>query len=186
MPVGEVGVFSGGRMESMTEQLSGQWQVLAGHDGLAGSGVPYIVKPQRAEPFIRAFTLSPGHQRAIHDGLRHFLRSDHLPQRRGRRTRARRPSVHALRKDVRAAGSERKRKTKAMNTMLFNPVEQKQGPTTARERTFGFLQRGGRREAVPIQHWMEAWFQAIPDNRRKKFGERTNVRTFRAIFGGYV
>ena len=70
-----------------------------------------------------------------------------------------------------------------MNKMLFNPVEQKQGPTTARERTFEFLQRGGRKEAVPIQHWMEAWLQAIPDNRRKGLEKRLKSERFEQFLG---
>lgn len=70
-----------------------------------------------------------------------------------------------------------------MNEMLFKPVEQKQGPTTARERTFEFLQRGGRSGAVEIRQWIESWFQTIPDNRRKALEKRLKSERFDQFLG---
>lgn len=65
-----------------------------------------------------------------------------------------------------------------MNEMLFKLVEQRHGPQTARETTFEFLQRGGRKEAVEIRQWIESWFQAIPDNRKKGIEKRLTSRHF--------
>ena len=59
-----------------------------------------------------------------------------------------------------------------MNEILFKAVEQKWGPSTARETTFAFLERGGRKEAVEIRQWIESSFQAIPDSQRKALEKR--------------
>ena len=55
-----------------------------------------------------------------------------------------------------------------MNKALFEAVRQEQGPVKPRETTFEFLQRGGRKEAVEIRQWIEAWFQAVPSNLKKR------------------
>ena len=65
-----------------------------------------------------------------------------------------------------------------MNNMLFKPVEQKQGPITAHETTFEFLQRGGSKEAIEIRQWIEAWFEAIPDKQRKALEGRLKSKRF--------
>ena len=70
-----------------------------------------------------------------------------------------------------------------MNEMLFKPVEQRHGLQTARETTFEFLQRGGRKEAVEIRQWIESWFQAIPDNRRKALEGRLKSERFDQYLG---
>lgn len=70
-----------------------------------------------------------------------------------------------------------------MNEMLFKPVEQRQGPSTARERTFEFLERGGRKEAVEIRQWIESWFQAVPDNRKKGIEKRLKAKQFKQFLG---
>ena len=70
-----------------------------------------------------------------------------------------------------------------MNEMLFKPVEQKLGPLGARESTFEFLQRGGRKEAVEIKQWIESWFQAIPDNRKKGIKKRLKAKHFQQFLG---
>ncbi|MDE0313562.1 MAG: hypothetical protein OXM61_01555, partial [Candidatus Poribacteria bacterium] len=46
--------------------------------------------------------------------------------------------------------------------MLFESVEQAEGPIRQRETTFEFLQRGGRKEATEIREWLENWFRKIP------------------------
>ncbi len=70
-----------------------------------------------------------------------------------------------------------------MNEMLFKPVEQRHGPQTARETPFEFLQRGGRIEAVEIRQWIESWFQAIPDNRKKGIERRLKSKHFKQFLG---
>ena len=70
-----------------------------------------------------------------------------------------------------------------MNEILFKPVEQKWGPSTAHETTFDFLERGGRKEAVEIRQWIESWFQAIPDNRRKALEKRLKSERFDQFLG---
>ena len=70
-----------------------------------------------------------------------------------------------------------------MNEMLFKPVEQKQGPSGVRETTFEFLERGGRKEAIEIKQLIEAWFQAIPDNRRKALEKRLKSERFDQFLG---
>ena len=47
--VGKVGVARRGPVPLVPEQLADQGQILAGHDGLAGGGVPQIMQPQPAE-----------------------------------------------------------------------------------------------------------------------------------------
>lgn len=70
-----------------------------------------------------------------------------------------------------------------MNEMLFKPVEQRQGVSTARETMFEFLQRGGRNGAVEIRHWIESWFQAVPDNQRKALEGRLKSKHFKQFLG---
>lgn len=70
-----------------------------------------------------------------------------------------------------------------MNEMLFKSVEQIWGPTTPRETTFEFLQRGGRKEAVEIRQWIESWFQAVPDNRKKGIEKRLKSKHFKQFLG---
>lgn len=70
-----------------------------------------------------------------------------------------------------------------MNEMLFQPVEQRQGPSTARETTFEFLQRGGRNGAVEIRQWIESWFQAVPDDQRKALEGRLKSKHFKQFLG---
>ena len=70
-----------------------------------------------------------------------------------------------------------------MNEMLFKPVDQKQGPLGTRETTFEFLQRGGRKEAVEIRQWIEFWFQAVPDNRKKGIEKRLKSKHFKQFLG---
>ena len=70
-----------------------------------------------------------------------------------------------------------------MNEILFKPVEQKWGPSTARETTFDFLERGGRKEAVEIRQWIESWFQAVPDNRKKGIEKRLKSKHFKQFLG---
>lgn len=65
-----------------------------------------------------------------------------------------------------------------MNEMLFKPVEQRQGPSTAQETTFAFLERGGRKEAVEIRQWIESWFQAVPGKQRKVLERRLKSERF--------
>ena len=54
--VGEVGVAGGGSMPPVSEQLSDQGKVLAGHDGMAGHSVAEVVNPKRAEAGIFAYS----------------------------------------------------------------------------------------------------------------------------------
>lgn len=75
------------------------------------------------------------------------------------------------------------KETKAMNEMLFKPVEQRQGVSTAQETMFEFLQRGGRNEAVEIRQWIESWFQAVPDNKRKALEGRLKSKHFKQFLG---
>ena len=70
-----------------------------------------------------------------------------------------------------------------MNEMLFKPVEQRQGPITAQETTFEFLQRGGRKEAVEIRRWIESWFQVVPDNQRRALEGRLKSERFAQFLG---
>lgn len=56
--------------------------------------------------------------------------------------------------------------------MLFESVEQMEGPIKKRETTFEFLQRGGRKEAVEIRKWMESWFRKIPHKMRLNLESR--------------
>ncbi len=70
-----------------------------------------------------------------------------------------------------------------MNEMLFKPVKQRHGPETAHETTFEFLQRGGRKEAVEIRQWLESWFQAVPDNRKKGIEKRLKSKHFGQFLG---
>ena len=52
--IGKVGVARRGPVPPMTEQLADQGQVLAGHDGLTGRGVPQVMQPKPAELRVRA------------------------------------------------------------------------------------------------------------------------------------
>ena len=70
-----------------------------------------------------------------------------------------------------------------MNKMLFKPVEQRHGPQTAGEMIFEFLQRGGRKASVAIRQWIESWFQAIPDNRKKGIEKRLKSKHFKQFLG---
>ena len=70
-----------------------------------------------------------------------------------------------------------------MNKMLFKRVEQRHKLQTARETTFEFLQRGGRQEVVEIRQWVESWFQAVPDNRRKALEGRLRSERFDQYLG---
>ncbi len=70
-----------------------------------------------------------------------------------------------------------------MNEILFKPVEQRQGVSTAQETMFEFLQRGGRNGAVEIRQWIEAWFQVIPDNRKKGIEKRLKDKHFKHFLG---
>ena len=53
MPVGEVGVARRSAVVTVPEQSADQGQVLAGHDGLTGGGVPKVVQALPAELGVR-------------------------------------------------------------------------------------------------------------------------------------
>ena len=53
MPVGEVGVARRCAVATVPEQSADQGQVLAGHDGLTGGGVPKVVQALPAELGVR-------------------------------------------------------------------------------------------------------------------------------------
>ena len=97
------------------------------------------------------------------------------------------PYINPLRKDAHATINLREEPGSAnwMRESLFEPVRQWQGPVTADETTFAFLERGGRREAIGIRRWMEEWFPAFPAAHRDQLKRMLRSEDFSAFMGAY-
>ena len=76
-------------------------------------------------------------------------------------------------------------KTVRMTDQLFQPVEQRLGPGSANETTFEFLERGARKEAVAIRHWMQDWFAAYPEDHREELRRRLQLKSFREFMAAH-
>ena len=51
--------------------------------------------------------------------------------------------------------------------------------------TFEFLERGARKEAVAIRHWMQDWFAAYPEDHREELRRRLQLKSFREFMAAH-